>query len=100
MFINTTAMAHHHYGLLAWGIEHKFPGAFDQDMIRGYFALDDLDQLNETFNWKVRGTCCLSAQPMASLMAVPAHRSAPGGCAGHHVAMLPALGGALAVAAV
>ena len=53
MFINTTALAQHHYGLVAWGIEHKFPGAFDQDMIRGYFNLDDLDQLSETFNWKV-----------------------------------------------
>jgi hypothetical protein len=53
MFINTTAMGHHHYGLLAWGIEHKFPDLFDQTMIQEYFREEDLDQLPDKFNWKV-----------------------------------------------
>jgi hypothetical protein len=53
MFINTTAMAHHHYGLIAWGIKNKFPGLFDQTMINRYFRAKDLDQLPDEFNWKV-----------------------------------------------
>ena len=52
MFINTTALAQHHYGLIAWGVEHKFPGLFDQTMIQEYFREDDLDQLPDAYNWK------------------------------------------------
>jgi hypothetical protein len=54
MFINTTALAQQHYGLIAWGIKNKFPGAFDQGMINMYFKGKDLDQLPDEFNWKVR----------------------------------------------
>jgi hypothetical protein len=66
MFINTTALAQHHDGLVAWGVENQFPRSYDQDMILGYFnssqyQLTDLDQLLDKFNWKVRlarPPCC------------------------------------------
>jgi hypothetical protein len=54
MFINTTALAQQHYGLIAWGVEHKFPDLFDQTMIQEYFREEDLDQLPDEYNWKVR----------------------------------------------
>jgi hypothetical protein len=55
MFINSTALAQHHYGLIAWGVEHKFPQLFDQTMINEYFNANDLDLLPDEFNWKVGG---------------------------------------------
>jgi hypothetical protein len=55
LFINVTALDEHHAGMVEWGIEHSFPGSYDQDIILGYFnTTTDLDQLPDKFNWKVR----------------------------------------------
>jgi hypothetical protein len=52
LLINTTALAADHAALVDWGVSHQFPGAYDQDMILGFYGQDRLAQLPDQMNWK------------------------------------------------